>query len=112
MQSGITFNVTHAFGEQARHLAYIVDQTRRRGARVIEATPEAERAWADEMRARAGQDTGYYVACTPGYYNSEGDVDNPYGVARLRYGGGPDHFFELLEKWRSDGRLEGLELRA
>jgi cyclohexanone monooxygenase len=112
MQSGITFNVTHALGEQARHLAYIVAEARRRGARAVEATAEAERAWAEEMRARAGQDTEYYRACTPGYYNSEGDLDNPYGVNQLRYGAGPDRFFELLEEWRSDGRLQGLELSA
>jgi cyclohexanone monooxygenase len=111
VQTGLTFNNTHAITEQTRHLAYIIDQTRRRGARVVDATPEAERAWGDEMRARAGSDTEYNLACTPGYYNSEGDLGNPFGVFKVRYGGGPDHFFEILEKWRADGRLEGLELR-
>jgi hypothetical protein len=27
------------------------------------------------------------------------------------YGAGPLKFFELLEAWRADGRLEGLTLR-
>ncbi len=80
MQTGITFNVTHALGQQAKHLAYIIDQTRKRGAGVVDATLEAERAWGGEMRSRAGQDTDYYRACTPGYYNSEADLDNPFGV--------------------------------
>ena len=38
-------------------------------------------------------------------------LDNPFGVNRVRYGGGPDRFFALLADWRGAGRLEGLELR-
>ena len=46
--------------------------------------------------------------CTPGYYNAEGQAD-----AKTRQGGfffgGPTEFAEILEAWRADGSLEGLE---
>jgi len=112
VQTGITFNVTYGLGEQTRHLAYIVEQVRKRGASAIEPTAAAEQAWCDEMRARAGLDTDYYRACTPGYYNGEGKLESPFSVNNIRYGAGPAHFFTLLENWRADGRLEGLELRS
>ncbi len=111
LQTALTFNVTHAFTEQARHIAYIIGELRERGAKAVEATSQAERGWEGEMRALSGQDTEYNLACTPGYYNSEGDLDNPFGVNRVRYGAGPDRFFELLADWRGARRLEGLELR-
>ena len=48
-QTGTTVSVPHTLNEQALHIAHMLDETRRRGATVIEATAEAEEAWvADE----------------------------------------------------------------
>ena len=53
----------------------------------------------------------FYAACTPGYYNNEGKLGNPNGFFAGMYGAGPLPFFDLLEEWRADGELPGVELR-
>ena len=110
-QTAVTVNVPHALDEQARHLTHIVSEVRRLGGRVVEATAEGEQAWVDEMRDKARLGLEFYAACTPGYYNNEGKLGNPNGFFAGMYGAGPVRFFQLLEEWRADGRLEGLELR-
>jgi cyclohexanone monooxygenase len=52
--------------------------------------------------------TGFLETCTPGYYNNEGDPASS-GIA----GGftpGINAFNQLLEEWRAQGDLEGLEI--
>ncbi|MEQ8860486.1 MAG: NAD(P)/FAD-dependent oxidoreductase [Pseudomonadales bacterium] len=110
-QTAVTVNVPHALNEQAKHLAYVIDEARARGKRVVEATPEGERAYVDDIRTLARLGTRFYAECTPGYYNSEGEAGNTRGFFSDMYGGGPLKFFELLETWREDGLLEGLDLR-
>jgi cyclohexanone monooxygenase len=105
-------SVPHALNEQARHVAYILDATRRRGASVVEATIDAEQSWCEEMRDKARLGVKFYEACTPGYYNNEGRLGNPNGFFAGMYGAGPIAFFRLLDEWRSSGDLPGLELRS
>ncbi|GAC1530472.1 MAG: NAD(P)/FAD-dependent oxidoreductase [Acidimicrobiales bacterium] len=110
-QTAVTVNVPHALDEQARHVTYIVDEVRRRGARTVEATVGAEQAWLDEMREKARLGVRFFRECTPGYYNNEGQVGNPNGFFAGTYGAGPVRFFEILKEWRSDGHLSGVEVR-
>ncbi|GAC1365498.1 MAG: hypothetical protein NVSMB4_20770 [Acidimicrobiales bacterium] len=77
----------------------------------VEATVEAEQEWVDEMREKARLGVRFYRECTPGYYNNEGQVGNPNGFFAGTYGAGSVRFFEILREWRSDGRLNGVELR-
>ena len=63
------------------------------------------------MRSKARLGVRFYEAGTPGYYNNEGKLGNPNGFFAGMYGAGPDAFFRILDEWRSDGRLEGVELR-
>jgi cation diffusion facilitator CzcD-associated flavoprotein CzcO len=110
-QTAITVNVPHALAEQARHVSYMVTETRRRGHHSLEPTAAAEHAYVREVRNLARMGERFYAECTPGYYNSEGAPGNRNGFFSDMYGGGPIRFFELLEAWRADGRLDGLELR-
>ena len=50
----------------------------------------------------------FYQECTPGYYNSEGAAGNKNGFFAEMYGAGSLIFFDMLDKWRSDGRMDGL----
>ena len=50
-------------------------------------------------------------ACTPGYYNNEGQLGNPVGFFASTYGAGPIPFFQMLDEWRADGRLDGTVIR-
>ena len=47
--------------------------------------------------------------CTPGYYNGEGQVSE-LAASFSSYGKGSVAFFNILEEWRSDGELKGLNL--
>jgi cyclohexanone monooxygenase len=47
--------------------------------------------------------------CTPGYYNNEGNVQ-AMSARNGSYGAGPVAFVKVLEDWRAEGSLAGLEL--
>jgi cyclohexanone monooxygenase len=110
-QTAVTVSVPHALNEQARHVTFILEQARERGATVVDATVDAEQAWLDEMREKAKLAERFYASCTPGYYNNEGNLGNPNGFFAGSYGAGPITFFEKLRAWREDGELAGVELR-
>ncbi|CAB4561325.1 MAG: NAD(P)-binding protein [Actinobacteria bacterium] len=109
VQSGFTVNFPHMIDEQARHCAYILEHARAHGARVVETSEEAEQAWVDEIVRMAVNNQRFLEACTPGYYNNEGRP----GERSLRngsYGAGAIAFIKVLEAWRAEGSLAGLEL--
>ena len=109
-QSGFTVNYPHMLDEQSRHIAYVVQQGRARQARAIEPTAEAEEAWVKTIIDSAIMRQNFQEMCTPGYYNNEG---RPSALAARNgaYGLGPIAFVKLLEDWRAEGALGGLELR-
>ena len=109
-QTAVTANVPHALNEQAKHIAYILDELRKRGKDTVEASLEAEQSYVDEIRKLSKIGAKFYAECTPGYYNSEGKEENKDGFFSDMYGAGPILFFMLLEQWRSNGEMTGLEL--
>ncbi len=108
-QSGFTANFPHMIDEQSRHMAYIVGQAAERQATIVEATPEAEAAWVQEIMRTAIIRQKFFEECTPGYYNNEGQP-SPAAVRNGSYGGGPIAFVKILEAWRAEGGLKGLDL--
>ena len=110
-QTAVTVSVPYALNEQTRHVIYILDEARRREAQIVEATPEAEQAWVDEIRDKARLGVKFYTACTPGYYNNEGMLGNPNGFFASMYGAGPLAFLQILDEWRADGQLAGIDMR-
>ena len=95
--------------EQARHIAHIVGACAERGVTVVETSEAAEAAWVQEVVDSALQRAKFAEECTPGYYNNEGQ---PSALAARNgpYGKGPIAFVRLLEAWRENGTMEGLEL--
>jgi cation diffusion facilitator CzcD-associated flavoprotein CzcO len=110
-QTAITISVPQALGEQANHVVYMVKESRARGHQSLEPTAEAQEAYVREIRSLARIGERFYMECTPGYYNSEGQSGNRRGFFSDMYGAGPLKFFEVLNDWRSSGRMEGLALR-
>ncbi len=110
-QTAITISVPQALTEQARHVTWMVEETRKRGHETLEPTPEAVNAYVDEVRSLARMGVRFYMECTPGYYNSEGAAGNRAGFFSDMYGAGPLRFFEVLDAWRSSGKMEGVALR-
>ena len=106
-QTAVTVNMPQSLNEQARHVTHILSGVRDRGATVVEATPEGEQAWVEEMQSKARMAEKFRAECTPGYYNNEGNPGNPNGFFSGAYGAGPVKFFEILEDWRAAGDFEG-----
>jgi cyclohexanone monooxygenase len=109
IQSGFTVNFPHMLNEQSKHLAYILSTAFADGLRTIEAADEAETAWVDTIVTLSQANQKFLEACTPGYYNNEGRP----GERSLRngsYGAGSVAFIRVLEEWRADGTMPGLEL--
>lgn len=108
-QSGFSANFPHMINEQARHVAYIVDEAASRQARVVEASQEAEEAWVETIIKLSLQRQKFLEECTPGYYNNEGNVQ-AMAARNGSYGAGSPAFIKVLEAWRAEGALAGLEL--
>src|SRR5215469_12965470 len=70
-QNGLSVNMTAMFDDQARHIAYIIKETKERGAVAVEPTQAGEDAWVDVIRSVAILTRDFQNACTPGYYNNE-----------------------------------------
>jgi cyclohexanone monooxygenase len=108
-QSGLTVNFPYMINEQARHLAYIIERALGEGVRALEVSEEAEAEWVDSVLRLAEGRAEFAEQCTPGYYNNEG---KPSRRTRQNffYMGGPTEFVDILEAWRADGSMKGLEL--
>lgn len=48
--------------------------------------------------------------CTPGYYNNEGVSAGPSAIRSAGFGGGTLGFIEILQNWRKNDDLAGLEV--
>lgn len=112
-QTAAAVNAVHLLDEQASHLAYILRETRKRGATRIEPSTEAVDAYVAAIQSspRNGTQMQFYASCTPGYYNGEGKATrNEDLFSGGRYPDGPVAFFEMLAAWRANEGLEGLLL--
>ncbi|HEX5479688.1 MAG TPA: NAD(P)/FAD-dependent oxidoreductase [Dehalococcoidia bacterium] len=109
-QSGFTVNFPHMLNEQAKHIAYTLKYAQDHEVRAIEASEEAEAEWVETIVSLARNAREFQESCTPGYYNNEGkpgEINGQNGP----YGGGPVAFVKVLEDWRAEGNLRGLETR-
>ncbi len=109
IQSGFTVNFPHMLDEQSRHLAYILGHAFEHGIERIEAGEEAENEWVETIVRLAVNSQKFLEACTPGYYNNEGKPGDR-SARNGSYGTGSVAFIKVLEDWRADGTLTGLEL--
>jgi cyclohexanone monooxygenase len=106
-QNALSVNMTQMFDEQARHISYIIAETRRRGGTTVEPTQEAQDEWINIINSFTVMGMAFSEACTPGYYNNEGAPRT--GGAGI-YLPGINAFNRLLEEWRAEGDMHGLEI--
>ena len=107
-QAAFTTNFPHYMDEQAQHIGYIIKTCRERGIKTVQPTKEAEDAWVKEIIELSRISDSFQEACTPGYYNGEGQP-NPSSRQNSAYGKGPNKFFARMKAWRQEGLLSGLE---
>lgn len=110
VQAGISINYIHIADVQTQHIAYVISQCLARGCTTVEPSEEAENQWVETIIELSGPRRAFLESCTPGYFNYEGrrrrsvELNEPYG-------GGAVAYIKILEDWRAEGSLKGLELR-
>lgn len=108
-QSGFTVNFPHMLNEQSIHLAHLIAHLEQNGLTRVEVTAQAEEEWVRTIVNLAQNNIKFLEACTPGYYNNEGKPA-ARSLQSGSYGGGPVAFVKVLERWREQGEMEGLEV--
>jgi cation diffusion facilitator CzcD-associated flavoprotein CzcO len=108
-QSAFTVNYPHMLDEQAQHIAYLIRHARDQGARSLEASEAGEEQWVQTIIAFSRMGREFLEACTPGYYNNEGNLSN-LAAQNSFFGGGSIMFFNMLKDWREKGDFAGLEI--
>jgi cation diffusion facilitator CzcD-associated flavoprotein CzcO len=123
-QAGATANQVFILDNLSTHVAYIISESAKtqgpgpKDRITIEPTQEAEEEWAMQILSRAASFAGL-AGCTPSYINREGEMDQIKGMeeqmkaARAAiWGQGVADYVSVIEGWRSEGGLKGLEVKA
>ena len=110
-QSGFTANFPHMLNEQSKHIAYVIQNAQGRQARTVEVEQGAVDSWVETIQKLALMRADFLNECTPGYYNNEGKPE-AMSTKNSMYGAGPIAFVKVLEDWRAEGSLQGLELNS
>ena len=109
MQSGQSANFQHMLDEKAKHIAFVVREATAQGVKTFEPSEEAEREWVDTVVRLAIGRRAFLSECTPGYYNNEGGELDVRIAKNNQYWRGPVQFVKILDRWRKDGSMPGLE---
>ena len=107
-QTGITINVPHMLQEQADHITFLVKHCLDNSVRSFDTTTQAEATWQDAIGAVSEARRPFQEACTPGYYNAEGKVDDRRSAIGSGWYLPSTHFFDMWADWRAAGKFEGL----
>ncbi|MBK7330174.1 MAG: NAD(P)/FAD-dependent oxidoreductase [Dehalococcoidia bacterium] len=108
-QVGGSANITHVLDVQSRHIAYVIESALERGAETVDVVQEAEDAWVDTIIRASMANITFLENCTPGYYNNEGQPNGELIRQNGAYAPGIMAFSKLLDAWKAEGSLSGLE---
>jgi cation diffusion facilitator CzcD-associated flavoprotein CzcO len=100
-------NVPHNLNDAAKTVATVVAHMTRNGFDTVEVTRTAEDAWM-QLLAPNPVMASFLAACTPGYYNNEGQGPSPHSLL-AGYSAGAPAYFRYIGQWRDSGGFEGLE---
>jgi cyclohexanone monooxygenase len=109
-QAGLNATNSVTFVSQGRHIGYIVSQALMRSAATVEPSQAAQDDWVRTIRENSNESAKQFAQeCTPGYFNNEGEKEFRWYLGEP-YGRGFYAFEALLEDWRAEGHLRGLDL--
>ena len=109
-QSGFTVNFPYLLDVQASHVAWIIAWALANDVTELEATATAQDDWVSTVVERAAGTADRARACTPGYYNREGQANAKTRQGSFFYGG-PTEYADILAGWRDRGDLDGFDIR-
>lgn len=110
IQGGINSSVTEHFGRQGAHAAWIIAECLRRGVSSIEPAQAAQDDYVRTYHDIRMDVSAIQSRCPPGYFNNEGE-ENPKWALFPGWGYGWEHFEAMLEDWRTQGTMAGMELK-
>ncbi|KAF1915396.1 hypothetical protein BDU57DRAFT_577026 [Ampelomyces quisqualis] len=122
-QAGVTANYMHVIDVQSEHIAGIISQGLKKpsGKGVVEATATAEQDWGLLIASGAAYFSAIAI-CTPGYLTQEGEAlkmpaaDDMVGMMKKAKAAiwqrGIVDYTRMIEEWRDNGKLQGLEVSA
>ena len=108
-QVGLSANIPHVLDVQSRHVAYVLQHAIERGATTVDVSEQAEAEWVGRVLEASAASLGFLEGCTPGYYNNEGQPNGPLIRRNGAYAGGIMAFSKILDDWRAEGHLAGVE---
>jgi cyclohexanone monooxygenase len=106
-QVGVSSNQTHPLNVQSGHIAYVISESRRRGARTVDVSAEAEEWWVQRVIDTSRLDIEFLESCTPSYFNNEGHPHAEIFRRNGRYAPGIPAFSRELDEWKATGELHG-----
>jgi cyclohexanone monooxygenase len=109
-QVGASANIPHLLDVQSRHIAYVIRHAREHEVETVDVSEQAEADWVQQVVDASVRSVDFLEACTPGYYNNEGQPNGPLIRRNGGYGPGIMAFSKILDDWRDAGNLDGLEL--
>jgi cyclohexanone monooxygenase len=108
-QGGYSANFQHMLAETAKHIAFVASEALNNDLRTLEPEAEAEANWVKGIVRMSEFRAPFLKECTPGYYNNEGKP-NAVTARNGSYLKGPNAFVRLLEGWRAEGTMRGLDV--
>ena len=108
-QGGYSANFQHMLAETAKHIAFVASEALTNDLRTLEPEAEAEANWVKAIVRMSEFRAPFLKECTPGYYNNEGSP-NALTARNGSYLKGPNAFVRLLEGWRAEGTMRGLQV--
>jgi cation diffusion facilitator CzcD-associated flavoprotein CzcO len=109
-QAAANASNSKTFIDQGFHIGYIASEALKRGAVRVEPSGEAQAAYIHHLRSIAVDGAAFFDACTPSYFNNEGDTAKKRSIFGEPWGLGYYNFEDMLAAWRANGNLEGLIL--
>lgn len=108
-QAGASFNYTQTVAEQSDYISYVIQQCISSNAAAVEATREAVDEWVGDVIAKAGPRQAMLEACTPSYYNYDGNpLRKRFSLLNELHGDGPLPYFKMLREFQQRGEIKGI----
>jgi len=111
VQGGWGTNFVHYLSETSNHVAQVIAECEAQGIATIEASTQAEEEWLMVLYGTVAGVARYNATCTPGYMNSEQEM-NAKSARNLAYLGSIIDYAKHLKAWRDAGGMVGAEVTS